>query len=54
MAKFGIGETHYDGEKRVEVAIQCRDEPDGPCFMKAKSRMRARSCEDSSKAMRWR
>ena len=30
MAKFGIGETHYDGEKRVEVAIQCRDEPDGP------------------------
>lgn len=30
MAKFGIGETRYGGEKRVEAAIQCRDEPDGP------------------------
>ena len=23
MAKFRIGETRYDGEKLVEVAIQC-------------------------------
>lgn len=30
MAKFRIGETRYDGEKLVEVAIQCLDEPDGP------------------------
>lgn len=30
MAKFAIGETRYDGEKLVEVAIQCLDEPDGP------------------------
>lgn len=29
MAKFGIGETRYDGEKLVEVAIQCLDEADG-------------------------
>ena len=29
MAKFRIGETLYDGEKLVEVAIQCLDEPDG-------------------------
>ena len=30
MARFRIGETRYDGEKLVEVAIQCLDEPDGP------------------------
>ena len=30
MAKFGIGETHYDGEKRIKMAIQCLDEPNGP------------------------
>lgn len=30
MARFRIGEAFYDGEKLVEVAIQCLDEPDGP------------------------
>ncbi|MFZ2389289.1 MAG: hypothetical protein WAW69_15945 [Polaromonas sp.] len=30
MPNFAIGETRYEGEKLVEVAIQCLDDPDGP------------------------
>lgn len=32
MALYGIGETFYQGEKLVEVSLQCLDQPEEPYF----------------------
>lgn len=32
MTSYIIGEARYEGEKLVEVGIQCMDQPEGPHY----------------------